>query len=201
MDDRRLAEERDWLRRARLGEAEAFSRLVEAYQMPVFNLCYRMLGDADLAEEASQEAFLKAFRNLAAYDPRRPFRTWLLSIAAHHAIDGIRRRRLATVPLDDLPIEADPLDRAPGPEALLVQRETAQEVDRWLRSLAPRDRAVMILRYWYDLSYEEMADMLQTSVSGIKSRLHRARKQIAAHVGATAQPVVSGGRRVNPSPV
>jgi RNA polymerase sigma-70 factor (ECF subfamily) len=160
-----------------------------------------MLGEPALAEEASQEVFLKAFRNLAAYDPRRPFRTWLLSIAAHHAIDALRRRRLSTVALDDLPPEASPPDHAPGPEALLVEREKAEEVDAMLRTLAPRDRAAMVLRYWYDLSYEDMAQMLETSVSGVKSRLHRARRQLAAQVGEQPAPVASGGRRVHPSTI
>jgi len=202
MTERTSADESEWLQRARQGDATAFSRLVEAYQVPVFNLCFRMVGNADLAEEASQEVFLKAFRNLAAYDPHRPFRTWLLSIAAHHSIDSLRRRRLPTVPMDDLPPEATPHDRSPSPEAALLARERADEVEAMLQSLAPQDRAAILLRYWYDMPYEEMAGMLQTSVSGVKSRLHRARRQLAEKASTFAKPrMAGGGRRAHASPI
>jgi RNA polymerase sigma-70 factor (ECF subfamily) len=202
MSDRITADESEWLTKARQGDPASFSRLVEAYQSPVFNLCLRMLGKVDLAEEASQEVFLKAYRNLAGYDPRRPFRTWLLSIAAHHSIDAIRRRRLATVALEDLPAGAAPHDQLPGPEQAFLQKERADEVEAMLQGLAPRDRAAVVLRYWYDLSYEEMAGMLQTSVAGVKSRLHRARRQLAAQANQDRMPVLAGGgRRVNASPI
>ena len=106
--DRPPAEEGEWVRRALGGDDDAFARLVETYQVPVFNLCYRMLGDSDQAEDAAQEAFLRAYRNLAAYDLRRPFRTWVLSIAAHHAIDQIRRRKVPTIPLEDALDDSSP---------------------------------------------------------------------------------------------
>ena len=191
------ADEGEWLRRARACEDEAFSRLVEAYQVPVFNLCYRMLGDPGLAEDAAQETFLKAFRNLAGFDVRRPFRTWLLSIAAHHAIDQIRRRRVPILPLEDALPESSLRDPSPTPEAALVQRQKEQDVQRMLRHLAAADRAAIVLRYWYDLSYEDMAGVLQTSVSGVKSRLHRARKQLAALSPGRIRLAAEGTQRVD----
>jgi len=197
--DRPPAEEGGWVRRALGGDEDAFARLVEAYQVPVFNLCYRMLGDADLAEDAAQEAFLRAYRHLAAYDLRRPFRTWVLSIAAHHAIDQVRRRRVPTIPLDDALDDSAPRDPALGPEAALVQRQGEEGVQRLLGHLSPSDRAAIVLRYWYDLSYEEMAGMLETSVSGVKSRLHRARKQLATLAPASGRVRSGGAQRVDAS--
>ena len=179
------------------GEDEAFSRLVEAYQVPVFNLCYRMLGDAELAEDAAQETFLRAYRSLADFDVRRPLRTWLLSIAAHHAIDQIRRRRVPILPLEDALPESFLRDTSPGPEAALVQRQREEDVQRLLRHLAAADRAAIVLRYWYDLSYEDMAGVLQTSVSGVKSRLHRARKQLATLSPRRTRLAAEGTQRVD----
>jgi RNA polymerase sigma-70 factor (ECF subfamily) len=195
------ADEGEWLRRARAGEDEAFSRLVEAYQATVFNLCYRMLGDAELAEDAAQETFLRAYRSLAGFDMRRPFRTWLLSIAAHHAIDQIRRRRVPILPLEEVLPESSLRDPSPTPEAALVQRQKEQDVQRMLRHLPAADRAAIVLRYWYDLSYEDMAGVLQTSVSGVKSRLHRARKQLAALSPGRARLAAEGTQRVDASAV
>jgi len=83
-----LEEEKRWLLQARNGDEEAFSRIVEAYQRPVYNLCYRMLGDRMLAEDAAQETFLRAYLGLKRYDPKRAFINWLLSIASNHCIDG-----------------------------------------------------------------------------------------------------------------
>jgi RNA polymerase sigma-70 factor, ECF subfamily len=108
--------EADWVRRAYEGDVEAFSCLVEVYQTPVFNLCHRMLGNIEEAEDAAQETFLRAYRNMRGYDLQRSFSTWLLSIAAHYCIDQIRRRRLSFLSFEDLP-HYDPPDLEPGPES------------------------------------------------------------------------------------
>jgi RNA polymerase sigma-70 factor, ECF subfamily len=172
--------EPQWVFQAQKGDAEAFAQLVEAYQRPVFNLCYRMLGDAYEAEDAAQEAFLRAYNNMKRYDPQRPFSTWLLSIAAHHCIDQIRKRRFPSFSLDD--DEApylEPPDSSPGPEALLGLREDQVRVKQLLASLNPHDRAAVVMFYWYELSYEEIAAALNLTVSAVKSRLHRARLALA----------------------
>ncbi len=170
--------EPDWLAKAIRGDQEAFSNLVQAYQTPVFNLCYRMLGDPYEAEDAAQEAFLRAYQNLRRYDSQRPFSTWLLSIAAHYCIDQIRKRRLKLLSLDDDPL-VDPPDRLPGPEPSLSQREEQRRVQELLGQVSPQDRAALIMLYWYDMSYEEIAESLSMTVSAVKSRLHRARQVLA----------------------
>ena len=85
--------ESEWLVRAIEGDDQAFTRLVELYQNPVYNLCYRMLGTPGDAEDAAQEAFLRAYKNLQRYDRKRSFATWLLSIASHYCIDQLRRKK------------------------------------------------------------------------------------------------------------
>ena len=86
--------ESEWLQQAIKGDDLAFSRLVEAYQRPVYNLCYRMMGNANDAEDAAQETFIRAYKALNRYDPSRKFSTWLLSIASNYCIDQHRRRKL-----------------------------------------------------------------------------------------------------------
>ncbi|HRN51566.1 MAG TPA: sigma-70 family RNA polymerase sigma factor [Anaerolineales bacterium] len=171
-------DEQEWLRQAQEGDAQAFSQLVELYAKPVHNLCYRMLGNTQDAEDAAQEAFLRAFRAIGRYDPKRKFASWLLSIAANYCIDQHRRARLNTVSLEDSP-EASLGDKAAGPAARLVQRETHDELQALLARLDPRDRAAIILYYWNELSYEEIAAQLSLSESALKSRLHRARRSLA----------------------
>ena len=89
-----MNEEMALVLRAQQGNDEAFTSLVERYQTPVYNLCYRMLGERTEAEDAAQEAFLRAYLNLKRYDPARSFKTWVLSIASNYCIDRLRRRRL-----------------------------------------------------------------------------------------------------------
>jgi len=160
------------------GNQEAFTQLVEIYQRPVYNLCYRMLGDANEAEDASQETFLRVYKNIKRYDHKRPFSTWLLSIAAHHCIDQIRKRHLVVVSMDAIPY-LDPPDTSPGPETSLRLLEDQKKIEVLLKSLNSQDRAAVVMYYWYDFSYEEIAKSLSITVSAVKSRLHRARLILA----------------------
>ena len=173
--------EQDWVRRARAGDEDAFTRLVETYQTPIYNLCYRMLGEAGEAEEAAQEAFLRAYSQLSTYDPARPFKTWLFSIASHYCIDRLRKRRLTWLSIEDETLPPHPAlqEQTPGPEEQAVRHEQSAAIQAVLAKLAPDDRAVIVMRYWYDMSYEEIAESTRATVSAVKSRLHRARGALA----------------------
>jgi RNA polymerase sigma-70 factor (ECF subfamily) len=186
--------EQDWLKHARAGDEDAFARLVETYQTAIYNLCYRMLGESGEAEDAAQEAFLRAYSQLSTYDPARSFKTWLFSIASHYCIDRLRKRRLTWLSLDDDDLPPHPAlqEPSPGPEEVSVRREQTAVIQALLAKLAPEDRSVIVLRYWYDLSYEEIAEATRASVSSVKSRLHRARGTVAemiksASAGGKAQ--------------
>jgi RNA polymerase sigma-70 factor (ECF subfamily) len=167
-----------WLIRVKKGESEAFTHLVEAYQKPVFNLCYRMLENAEDAEDAAQETFLRAYKSMNAYDSNRPFGTWLLSIAAHHCIDQIRKRRLKFISIDEEPYQEIKVDE-PGPEGKMSNKESELQIQNLLETIGPVDRAAVVMYYWYDFPYEEIAGALHLSVSAVKSRLHRARRDMA----------------------
>ncbi len=172
-----------WVLQAQQGSDEAFTKLVESYQTPVYNLCYRMLGEPDLAEDAAQETFLRAFQHLNRYDQKRPFATWLLSIAAHYCIDRLRRRKFSMFSMDEEDEDGNTFELAdpasPNPEAELVKRELKDRLQILLKDLDETDRAAIIMRYWYDYSEVEIADSLRLTVSAVKSRLHRARKELA----------------------
>jgi len=162
---------------ARLGSSSAFTSLVELYQHPIYNLCYRMLGDPGEAEDAAQETFLRAYSQLRRYDPARSFKTWLFAIASHHCIDRLRRRRVIWLGIDEEPLLTHPalIEPTPGPEQMAVRHEENAAVQALLAELAPRDRCAIVMRYWYDMSYEEIACATGSTASAVKSRLHRAR--------------------------
>jgi len=173
-----ITAENTWLEQALQGNMDAFSQLVETYQRPVFNLCYRMLGDGMEAEDAAQETFWRAYQGMKKYDPSRSFVTWLLSIAAHYCIDQQRKRKLPMVDIDILPDEDMP-DPSENPEKVISKQMENRALHRLLDQLQPQDRAAVILRYWYEMSEQEISNTLQLSTSAVKSRLFRARKQLA----------------------
>lgn len=176
----------EWVERAKQGDQEAFAELVYLFQDPVYNLCYRMLGEAGEAEDASQEAFLRVHIHLARYDIGRSFKTWLLSIASNHCIDRLRKRRMQYVSLDDEPTAAalalsssDPL-----PEQATLQSELSDDIQQLLQHLPEHYRLAVVYRYWYQYSYKEIAKEMSTTESAVKSRLHRARKTLADLLGS-----------------
>ena len=174
-------EEQRWLEEARQGSQDSFGRLIGVYQSPVFNLAYRMLGNADEAEQAAQEAFIRAWTRLDSYNPAHKFSTWLLSITSNYCIDLLRKRRTQLLSLDG-PLPAHPAlmsERSSGPEAQAAIGEQQEIVQELLQSLPDDYRQTVVLRYWYDMSYDEIAEVMDTTVSAIKSRLFRARRQLA----------------------
>ena len=185
--EQHVTEEEQWIGAARQGDTTAFGRLVEAYQNPVYNLAYRMLGNGPEAEDAAQEAFIRAYRYLDSYDPSRPFSTWLFSIASHYCIDQLRRRRIDWLPLKEELAEPVRLASAsPNPEAVVTARDREAWVQNLMGTLSPTDRAAMTLHYWYDCPYDEIADVLDLTVSAVKSRLYRARRALAEQMEGEA---------------
>jgi RNA polymerase sigma-70 factor (ECF subfamily) len=194
-----LNEEQVWLDQARQGDKAAFGRLIEAYQTPVYNLAYRMLNNSGEAEEAAQEAFIRAYTRLHTYNPAHKFSTWMLSITSNYCIDLIRKRRALLLSIDE-PLPPHPAlmsENSKGPEAQLMQGEQQEIVQSLLQELSPDYRQAVVLRYWHELSYEEIAQMMDTTVSAIKSRLFRARRLlaetgIAQGLSPVVEPVVEG---------
>ena len=174
-------EQTAWLTQTKGGDSAAFSHIVEKYQQPIYNLCYRMLNNADDAEDAAQEVFIRAYSKLDTYDDTGRFSTWLFSIASHYCIDQLRRHHLKLVSWDDLGAWYHlPDQNSPQPEKVLIETEAAQEVRTRLNVLPPDYRITVILKYWYAMPYQEIAQTLETTVGAIKSKLFRARKMMAA---------------------
>ena len=167
------------------GDQNVFAVLVERYKDAVQNLAYRMLGNITEAEDVAQETFVRSYTQLATYKPAHKFSTWLLSIASHLAIDQLRRRRFLALPLEDVPFLEWIVDAGVGPEHSALQGEQQDEIQVYLQKLPSKYRAVIVLRYWYDFSYEEIASALNLTPALVKARLHRARELLARYMQQT----------------
>lgn len=163
-----------------------FAGLVDEYQKQVYALAYRYLRSALDAEDATQETFLRAFANLESYHPQRSFRSWLLSITVHLCIDRLRReRRRLYEPLQPYHLVSggDSLD------ARLMSWEDRGEIRRLIDQLPPHYRQLALLRYWDDLTYQEIGRRMGLSTGAVKSRLHRARRQLVELAESDAVPL------------
>lgn len=180
---------------AQRGDKLAFAQIVAEFQTPVYNLAYRMLGNRNEAEDAAQETFLRAYTRLKSYNLQQSFGTWLLAIAAHYCIDRLRRRKFQWLSFDDPhwdesapPLIAD----EPSPEQRVLAREQEEQVQRGLQQLPPRYRLVLILKYWHDLSLEEIADLTDDSVGNVKVKLFRARQMLGKQLAEARAQTPSG---------
>jgi RNA polymerase sigma factor (sigma-70 family) len=177
-------EERRLVEAAGRGEVESFNALVRLYEGRVYNLCYRMLGDADSAADAAQDAFLSAFRNLRSFRGGS-FRSWMLRIATNTCYDVLRaRKRRPSVSLD---IEAggeedgSPLqiaDSAESPDDFALRRELAAAIQHGLTTLPEEQRLILILSDIQGLAYEEIAEITGANLGTVKSRLSRGRARL-----------------------
>jgi RNA polymerase sigma-70 factor (ECF subfamily) len=190
-------EQTEWITQTKAGNQTAFSQIVDKYQKPVYNICFHMLKNGEEAEDAAQEVFLRAFSKLDTYDESRQFSTWLFAIASHYCMDRWKKRRFQLVSWDDLKNMLSDRE-ASQPEKVMMNIEASQEVHDMLQTLRPDYRMVVILKYWHGMSYEEIAQTMDTTVSTIKSKLFRARKMMAKAVekeqtqGLPGQMVMAG---------
>jgi RNA polymerase sigma-70 factor (ECF subfamily) len=157
------------------GDREAFAVLVRRYQGPIFRLMLRFTRDECEAGEMAQDAFVRAFERLAAYDSRRRFFTWLYTLALNLARD--HARRLTRAPLYRQDLDTTHADDGRDPLAII---ETARILDA-LRGLPPKYAEALALRYVEDMSLDDVAETLGLSLSGAKMRVHRGLRMMREH--------------------
>jgi RNA polymerase sigma-70 factor, ECF subfamily len=171
------------------GDREAYRHLVERYQDRVFGVLLRLVGDRDLAEEAAQEAFVKAYLALPKFRGESAFGTWLVQIAIHTARDRVRRRQRRW--LHEVSDETTAFDVAQtGPDALqgVVRDEDLDRLQAALQKLPDDYREVLVLKHIEEWSFEEIAQHAQASVGSLKVRAHRARRLLRQYLGKVAPP-------------
>ena len=178
--DRSLRPEgEDLVARVALGDREAFAELYGAHAESVARLCLRLLGSHEEAQDARSEVFLRAREGLGSYDARRPFRSWLLAIASHHCIDRLRRRSLEGRLFEPAELAEDTLPEAgPTPLGSALLRERRDQLLAALDALAPRQRAPLVLRYFAELPYDEIAALLGVSTRDVGVLLFRAKLRL-----------------------
>jgi RNA polymerase sigma-70 factor (ECF subfamily) len=185
--------EADCIDQAKSGDLDAFNTLVDQHQRLVYNLCLRMIGQSHAAEDAAQEAFLSAWRNIGGFRGTS-FRAWLMRIAANACTDELRRRaRRPAASLDAPPPGSDdPLDvadPAPGPETEALRREEQARVQAALLRLPPDQRLAVIMCDLQGFAYDEIAEAMRTSIGTVKSRIARGREKLRRELAPGGEQV------------
>lgn len=160
------------IERAQQGDRSAFGELVRRHYDNVVNVVYRMCGEALLAEDAAQEAFIRAWVNLPSFEPRSSLRNWLYRIAVNAALDVLRRKSEETIEDEEMLMISD---QAPSPEETLITKERAELLHGAVKTLPEAARSVLVLREYGELSYQEIASVLDIPIGTVMSRLNYAR--------------------------
>lgn len=180
MDDQQL------IARIKDGDSRPFDTLVKRYQDRINNLCRYMLENQQDAEDAAQDTFLKAYRNLKAYRPSASFYTWLYRIAVNTCLDHKRKISLRSLWFQSDEDHAGSFpSNTPSPEAAYSDKQSMQSLRSALNKLSKKLRVVIILKELDRLSYEEIAEILEVSVGTVKSRISRAREELQKNIKKT----------------
>jgi len=184
----------DLIVRARAGDSQAWGDLYREFAPAIFRFCRRAMPTQEDAEDATMEIFMKLREKLVQYDPGRSFTAWLYRVAANHCWDMLRRRKARhdkdTQDIDDLPLEA------PEPNQLekLIEERTSEEVRKALDKLGARARMALVMRYYSDMSYDEIADALGVRRPFVGVVLLRARHELRQALGENSALAVGGTR-------
>jgi RNA polymerase sigma-70 factor (ECF subfamily) len=182
------ATDQDLIALARSGSEKAYRELLDRYQRPVFSLIYRMVRDRELAEDLSQETFIKVFNHLDRYNPTYKFSSWIFKIASNLAIDALRKKEIKTVSLDGSR-HAETADEAEStritveskdesPEERLEAKELGREIEQAIGELRSEYRTAILLRHVEGRPYEEIAEIMGIPLGTVKTYIHRARGEL-----------------------
>jgi RNA polymerase sigma factor (sigma-70 family) len=176
-------EDRALVAAAKRGENHAFERLLKKYRKSVYYMLLKMVKNPDDAEDLTQEAFAKAFNSIEKFDSKFAFSTWLFRIATNNCIDFIRKKRVQTVSID-APVEGDDgssmrfdvRDENLDPNESMLKMQRKRYLTMAIERLPEKYRTLVQLRYFQELSYEEVANELQIPLGTVKAQLFRARE-------------------------
>ena len=167
------------------GDPKAYNELMRLYRDPIYFMLYEKVGDQELAKDLTIEALGKAFKKLHMYTPDYTFSTWLYTVARNNCIDYFRKHKLPTISIDKMMLDEDGKrntfdlkSKDPNPESVMIKKQRIAILRQIVDQLKPKYRDLVKLRYFKELSYEEIATLLEIPLGTVKAQLHRSREQL-----------------------
>ena len=182
-------EDFELVRRAKKGEEKAFEKILQKYRKSVYYMLLKMVKNADDADDLTQEAFAKAFKSINKFDPKYAFSTWLFRIATNNCIDFIRKKRVQTISIenpsdnDDDNYQLEIRDPDDDPNEALLRKQRKKYLKIAMEKLPEKYQMLLELRYFQELSYQEVADELDLPLGTVKAQLFRARELLQEELG------------------
>jgi RNA polymerase sigma-70 factor, ECF subfamily len=194
MAEREQLDDRALVARILEGDRDRFTELVKRYEKRVVNYVYRIIHRYEDAHDLAQEIFVKVFVALDRYDPKYQFSTWLFRIAQNSAIDALRKKSIAEVPIskpvsEEEPKEREFADTGVSPYRALKNKQLAAAIDKAVVELPPDYRELIQLRHFAELSYEEIASMKKLPLGTVKNKLFRARNMLKESLEGFVEPL------------
>ncbi len=167
------------------GDRSAYNELMYLYRDPIYFMLYEKVGDQELAKDLTIEALGKAFKNLHMYTPEYAFSTWLYTVARNNCIDYLRKNKISTISIDKM-IEDEEGKKSnfdiksndPNPESIIIKKQRISILRQIVDQLKPKYRELVKLRYFKEMSYEEISDILNIPLGTVKAQLHRSRGEL-----------------------
>lgn len=167
------------------GDTTAYNELMKLYRDPLYFMLLEKVGDQELAKDLTIEALGKAFKKLHMYTPNYTFSTWLFTVARNNCIDYLRKNKIKTTSIDQFTIDNDgkknkidiPSDEL-NPEGILIRKQKIAILRQVVDKLKPKYRELVKLRYFKEMSYEEISTLLQIPIGTVKAQLYRSREQL-----------------------
>ena len=167
------------------GDRSAYNKLMHLYRDPIYFMLYEKVGDQELAKDLTIEALGKAFKNLHMYTPEYAFSTWLYTVARNNCIDYLRKNKIPTISIDKMiedqegkKTHFDIKSNEPNPENIIIKKQRISILRQIVDQLKPKYRELVKLRYFKEMSYEEISDILNIPLGTVKAQLHRSREQL-----------------------
>ena len=167
------------------GDPAAYNELMKLYRDPIYFMLYEKVGDQELAKDLTIESLGKAFKKLHLYTPSYAFSTWLYTVARNHCTDYLRKNKLPTISIDKMMIDEDGkrntfdlISKDLNPEMMMEKKQRIAILRQIVDQLKPKYRDLVKLRYFKELSYEEIAETLDVPLGTVKAQLHRSREQL-----------------------
>ncbi len=167
------------------GDPTAYNELMKLYRDPIYFMLYEKVGDQELAKDLTIESLGKAFKKLHLYTPSYAFSTWLYTVARNHCIDYLRKHKLPTISIDKMMLDEDGkrntfdlISKDLNPEMVMEKKQRIAILRQIVDQLKPKYRDLVKLRYFKELSYEEIATTLDVPLGTVKAQLHRSREQL-----------------------
>ncbi|MBG66032.1 MAG: RNA polymerase subunit sigma-24 [Flavobacteriales bacterium] len=167
------------------GDTSAYNELLRLYRDPIYFMLYEKVEDQELAKDLTIEALGKAFKKLHMYTPKYAFSTWLFTVARNNCIDYLRKHKIPTISIDKLMVDEngkkavfDLKSNDPNPEKIMITKQKIAILRQIVDQLKPKYRNLVKLRYFKEMSYEEISDILNLPLGTVKAQLYRSREQL-----------------------